>query len=79
MSVTGVRDRQYFRSIYFQSPGGILFEIATDPPGFEVDETLDTLGSALKLPEPYAPHRDDIENRLPPLHAEICEASRAAG
>jgi glyoxalase family protein len=70
MLVTGVRDRKYFRSIYFQSPGGILFEIATDPPGFDIDEPLDTLGSALKLPEQYEPLRDDIEDRLPPLRPE---------
>jgi glyoxalase family protein len=79
MSVTAVRDRKYFRSIYFQSPGGILFEIATDPPGFDIDEPLDSLGSALKLPQRYEPHRDDIESRLPPLHPENTEAARATG
>ena len=79
VSVTGVRDRKYFRSIYFQSPGGILFEIATDPPGFGIDETPDTLGSALKLPARYEPYRDEIEKRLPPLHSENAEVARAAG
>src|SRR5207247_420541 len=48
---TEQKDRQYFRSIYFREPGGILFEIATDEPGFAVDETLARLGSELKLPE----------------------------
>jgi glyoxalase family protein len=79
MSVTAVRDRTYFRSIYFQSPGGILFEIATDPPGFGIDEPLETLGTALKLPEQYEPLRADIEHRLPPLHPDNAEPARAAG
>jgi glyoxalase family protein len=79
MLVTGVRDRKYFRSIYFQSPGGILFEIATDPPGFDIDEPVDTLGSTLKLPEQYEPHRSAIENRLPPLHSENFDTLQVAG
>lgn len=65
--VTGVRDRNYFRSIYFHAPGGVLFEMATDPPGFAVDEPLAQLGTALKLPEQYEPMRAAIERRLPPL------------
>lgn len=69
VSVTTVRDRKYFRSIYFNSPGGVLFEIATDPPGFSVDEPLPTLGAALKLPAQYEGIRADIEKRLPPLHS----------
>lgn len=69
VSVTTVRDRKYFRSIYFNSPGGVLFEIATDPPGFTVDESMETLGTALKLPHQYESIRADIENRLPPLHS----------
>jgi predicted esterase/catechol 2,3-dioxygenase-like lactoylglutathione lyase family enzyme len=64
---TAVRDRNYFRSIYFNSPGGVLFEIATDPPGFDVDESVEALGSALKLPTQLEPLREDIERRLPPL------------
>ena len=48
--VTPVLDRQYFRSIYFREPGGVLFEIATDPPGFTCDEPVESLGSGLKLP-----------------------------
>ncbi len=63
--VTEVRDRQYFRSIYFREPGGVLFEIATVPPGFTIDETLPCLGQDLKLPPWEEPHRALIEQRLP--------------
>lgn len=66
-SVTDVRDRQYFRSIYFHSPGGVLFEMATDSPGFSVDESQAELGASLKLPAQYEPSRAAIEKRLPPL------------
>ncbi|MFN3936472.1 MAG: ring-cleaving dioxygenase [Gemmobacter sp.] len=65
--VTGVKDRQYFRAIYFREPGGVLFEIATDAPGFAVDEPVETLGQALKLPPQYEPRRAGIAARLPPL------------
>jgi len=65
--VTSVIDRQYFNAIYFREPGGVLFEIATDPPGFAVDEPLETLGQALKLPARYEPMRARIERVLPPL------------
>jgi glyoxalase family protein len=65
--VTPVRDRQYFHSIYFNEPGGILFEIATDPPGFALDESLDSLGSELKLPPWLESSRARIEASLPPL------------
>ena len=67
MFVTEVKDRNYFRSIYFREPGGILFEIATDGPGFEVDEDVQSLGSHLKLPEWLEAHRPRIEQQLPPL------------
>ncbi len=66
---TSVRDRKYFRSIYFNTPGGVLFEIATDPPGFDVDETLEELGSRLALPVEYESMRETIESRLPPAGA----------
>ena len=66
-SVTEVRDRKYFKSIYFQEPGRVLFEIATDPPGFAVDERVELLGQALQLPENYEPLRSEIEQNLPPL------------
>ena len=64
---TEQKDRNYFRSIYFREPGGVLFEIATDIPGFAVDEPLATLGQDLKLPAFLEPHRKDIENVLPTL------------
>lgn len=67
MDVTPVRDRQYFHSIYFREPGGVLFEIATDPPGFTLDEPLDRLGSSLKLPPWLESRRDLLERMLPPL------------
>lgn len=69
LAVTGVRDRKYFQSIYFREPGGVLFEIATDPPGFAVDEDPDHLGERLKLPSQYENLRNEIEARLPPLKA----------
>jgi glyoxalase family protein len=60
-------DRKYFHSVYFREPNGVLFEIATDAPGFTVDEPRETLGSALKLPEWYEKDRARIETALPPL------------
>jgi glyoxalase family protein len=63
--VTEVRDRNYFHSIYFREPGGVLFEIATDTPGFATDEAPETLGRALKLPQWLEPMRGQIEQRLP--------------
>jgi glyoxalase family protein len=66
-NVTAVIDRQYFHSIYFREPGGVLFEIATKPPGFTVDEPLDQLGTSLKLPVWQEKNRIAIENELPPL------------
>ena len=81
-SVTPVRDRKYFKSIYFHEPGGILFEIATDPPGFSVDEPYERLGRDLKLPDQYEPMRSEIESRLPELPSRdrrtaerLCEVS----
>jgi glyoxalase family protein len=67
LNVTPVLDRQYFQSIYFREPGGVLFEIATDPPGFAVDEAPNSLGTALKLPPWLEPRRSEIERRLPPV------------
>ena len=64
---TEIIDRKYFRSIYFHEPGGVLFEIATDPPGFTVDEPLEKLGASLKLPSQYEPIRSRIVRALPPL------------
>ena len=65
--VSPVMDRDYFHSIYFREPGGILFEIATDPPGFAIDESPDTLGHMLQLPAQYESRRAQIEANLPPL------------
>jgi len=65
--LTEVKDRQYFKSVYFHEPGGILFEIATDPPGFTIDEDFEELGTALKLPPWLETHRHNIERELPEL------------
>ncbi|WP_182083868.1 VOC family protein [Aureimonas sp. ME7] len=67
VAVTEQRDRNYFRSVYFREPGHVLFEIATDAPGFLADEPTATLGSALKLPAGLEAHRARIEGALPPL------------
>ena len=67
ISVTPVMDRTYFESIYFHAPDGLLVEIATDGPGFTVDESLDSLGEALKLPDRLEPRRQEIERSLTAL------------
>lgn len=67
LQITPKIDRDYFFSLYFREPGGVLFEIATDNPGFTVDEKLEELGSNLKLPKQYEQHRKEIENHLPVL------------
>ena len=64
LSITPQIDRQYFHSLYFREPGGVLFEIATDNPGFMVDETLEELGKGLKLPARYEANRNEIEAHL---------------
>ncbi|MBF4519471.1 ring-cleaving dioxygenase [Flavobacterium sp. ANB] len=64
LSITPQIDRQYFHSLYFREPGGVLFEIATDNPGFTVDESLEELGQNLKLPAQYEPQRSSIEKHL---------------
>ena len=74
--VTPVMDRQYFHSIYFREPGGVLFEIATDPPGFTFDESAGELGTGLKLP-PWLEHRRTaIERVLPPLAMERVSSAK---
>jgi glyoxalase family protein len=70
LDVTPVIDRFYFHSIYFREPGGILFEIATEGPGFTVDEPAKDLGQTLKLPPQYEQHRAEIERVLPPILLE---------
>ncbi len=67
LSPTGVIDRQYFESIYFREPSGVLFEVATAGPGFTIDEPLDTLGQGLKLPPQYEAFRDQLEKNLKPI------------
>ena len=65
--VTPPIDRDYFHAIYFRTPGGVLFEVATDEPGFTVDEPAAKLGTALKLPRRHEPRRAELERTLPPL------------
>ncbi len=67
LHITEKIDRDYFFSLYFREPGGVLFEIATDNPGFATDETVEELGSSLQLPDRYKPARTQIENALPEL------------
>jgi len=67
LHVTEQKDRNYFRSVYFREPGGVLFEIATDDPGFAVDEPRASLGTTLKLPRFLEPRRAELEAKLPPL------------
>lgn len=73
LHVTPRKDRQYFQSIYFREPGGVLFEIATEEPGFTVDEPVDKLGAELKLPPWLEEDRDLIEEHLPPMHTPTIE------
>ncbi len=68
LSITPKIDRDYFFSLYFREPGGVLFELATDNPGFATDEKPDELGTALKLPKQYEAYRSKIEERLPALN-----------
>lgn len=70
-AVTEVRDRNYFKSIYFREKGGILFEIATDGPGFTIDEDLESLGSELILPKQYEHLRSRLEESLIPVKLEV--------
>lgn len=70
-NVTPQLDRDYFKSIYFREPGGVLFEIATDAPGFAVDEPADALGQSLKLPDWLEPRRFEIEALLPNIHVPL--------
>jgi glyoxalase family protein len=70
-NVSPIMDRTYFRSIYFREPGGVLFEIATDPPGFTLDEELDSLGANLRVPPWLESARGDIKRILPPITVPI--------
>jgi glyoxalase family protein len=73
-NVSPIMDRNYFHSIYYREPGGILFEIATDPPGFLIDEPVEMLGTTLKLPPFYEPMRSEIEAALPPVRLQAVSA-----
>jgi glyoxalase family protein len=73
---TEVIDRFWFKSVYFLEPGGVLFEIATDGPGFAIDEDPATLGEHLVLPPWLEPHRDEIEAALPPIKPPVTSGSR---
>jgi glyoxalase family protein len=67
LHITEKIDRNYFYSLYFREPGGVLFEIATDNPGFAVDEPVNELGTHLMLPAQYESMRNQIEQNLPQL------------
>jgi glyoxalase family protein len=73
LDVTQILDRTYFHSIYFREPGGVLFELATDPPGFALDEPIESLGEELRIPEWLEAKRTLIERRLTPivLHKDL--------
>lgn len=74
--VTPIVDRQYFNAIYFREEGGILFEIATDPPGFARDEPVDLLGEKLMLPDWYEEHRALIEGNLEPIEVRVLKEDK---
>ncbi|WP_372663556.1 ring-cleaving dioxygenase [Cohnella sp.] len=74
---TPIIDRQYFNAIYFREEGGILFEIATDPPGFARDEPADTMGEKLMLPEWFEANRTQIIAGLPPIQVRVLEADQS--
>jgi glyoxalase family protein len=67
LNITQKINRDYFFSLYFREPGGVLFELATENPGFATDETVAELGSALRLPKQYEGARAQIEATLPKL------------
>ena len=75
LEATPVIDRHYFHSVYFREPGGVLFELATDPPGFGIDEPVERLGERLMLPVQYETHRAEIEAVLPPIHLPVPEST----
>ena len=78
LQVTTVQDRDYFHSIYYREPGGVLFEMATDPPGFTLDEPIETLGESLRIPEWLEPRRAMIEQRLIPVTLPVSSTGRRA-
>lgn len=75
---TPIVNREYFKALYFREPGGILFEIATDPPGFTIDEPLVHLGENLMLPDRYEPHRSAILSHLSSFQVRSLEYEEEA-
>ena len=75
---TPVIDRNYFHSVYFREPGGVLYELATVPPGFAIDEPVERLGERLMLPPQYEPHRSEIEAVLPRIHLPVPASATSA-
>ncbi len=73
---TEILDRNYFKALYFHEEGGILFEIATDSPGFAVDERFDELGKKLMLPSWLEPQRDELEEKLPHVEVRVLEGNK---
>jgi glyoxalase family protein len=73
---TEILDRNYFKALYFHEGGGILFEIATDLPGFAVDEPMDGLGEKLMLPSWLESKREELEDKLPKVEARILEGDK---
>ena len=71
LNPTPVLDRNYFTSIYFREPGGVLFEVATAGPGVTIDEDKEHLGEALKLPPQYEMNREKITHSLPPIVLDL--------
>lgn len=74
---TPVIDRSYFRSVYFREPGGVLYELATNGPGFTIDEPAERLGQELMLPPRYSARRNELEALLPPLHLPLTPSGEA--
>jgi catechol 2,3-dioxygenase-like lactoylglutathione lyase family enzyme len=78
LSTTPAQDRVYFHSVYFREPGGVLFELATDGPGFAVDEAIESLGEALQLPPWLEAQRARLEAALPVVHPPVYPPERAS-
>src|SRR5262245_819118 len=78
LNATPIIDRTYFHSVYFREPGGVLFEIATNPPGFAIDEKVEELGTHLKLPPWLESVRKDLEKVLPPVRLPVMEKRQQA-
>ncbi len=79
LQVTPVQDRQYFHSIYYRVPAGVLFEMATDPPGFLLDEPVESLGSTLRLPPWLEGQRAEIQAVLPELRRDLPAGAAVVG